>query len=177
VELEVKPSLWRYFSTPDYKKMLSTLDSLTKAIMHYIDEALQRIEQNPSKDPNQQGVLEKLLQQDRQTALIMAHDMLLAGVDTTSSVSTIVLYHLAKNPEKQQVLREEILKILPSRETPLTSENVKNLPYLRAVIKESIRMTTPILGNFRATGQDIVLQGYRIPKGVSLNLRNTRFSN
>jgi hypothetical protein len=50
--------------------------------MFYVEEALDRIEKNPSLDPNDQGVLEKLLKIDRQTAVIMAHDMLLAGVDT-----------------------------------------------------------------------------------------------
>jgi cytochrome P450 family 12 len=87
-------------------------------------------------------------------------------------LSTIVLYQLAKNPEKQPILRDEILKVLPTKDTLITNENIKNLPYLRAFIKESIRMVSPILGNFRATGQDIVLQGYRIPKDVSIFKRN-----
>jgi hypothetical protein len=50
--------------------------------MLYVEEALDRIEKNPTLDPNNQGILEKLLKIDRQTAVIMAHDMLLAGVDT-----------------------------------------------------------------------------------------------
>ena len=76
------------------------------------------------------------------------------------------MYCLAKNPDKQAKLREELMKILPEKKSSLTPENMKNMPYLRAVIKESIRLYPAVVGNARKTGQDIVLQGYRVPKGV-----------
>lgn len=78
-----------------------------------------------------------------------------------------VLYCLAKNPDKQEILREEVLKILPCKDSKLDTKSLDNIPYMRAVIKESLRCYPVINGNFRRTGQDIVLQGYQIPKGVS----------
>jgi cytochrome P450 family 12 len=75
---------------------------------------------------------------------------------------------LAKNPEKQQKLREELLTILPSKDSPLTPENMRNLPYLRAVIKEGLRIFAPTVGTVRAAGQDMVLQGYQIPEDVRI---------
>lgn len=96
----------------------------------------------------------------------MAEDMLVAGVDTTSSAVTSVIYNLARNPDKQEILRQEIMKILPEKSSKLTETSFNSVPYLRAVIKESFRIKPVVSGNVRATTEDIVLQGYRIPKGV-----------
>lgn len=42
-----------------------------------------------------------------------------------------------------------------------------NLPYLRACLKEAMRMMPVVAGNLRATGEDTVIQGYQVPKDVS----------
>lgn len=45
-----------------------------------------------------------------------------------------------------------------------------NAPYLRACLKEALRTSPVITGNGRMAGQDIVLSGYKIPKGTMLSL-------
>lgn len=147
---------------------MTVLDELTRIIMAKVDEAVIRLDKNPSQDSDSQSVLEKLLKVNRDVAVVMAFDMLLAGVDTTSSATSGILYCLAKNPEKQAKLREELRAILPNKDSPLTPENMKNLPYLRACIKEGLRMYPPVAGNVRQAGKDIVLQGYQIPKGTDV---------
>lgn len=77
-----------------------------------------------------------------------------------------MLYCLAKNPDKQEILRQEILKILPQKDSQLTNQSLNHIPYLRAVVKESLRLYSPTNGNLRATGQDMVINGYQIPKNV-----------
>lgn len=81
-----------------------------------------------------------------------------------------ILLCLAKHPDKQLKLREEILKIMPSKDTPLNATNTKNLPYLRAVIKESLRYYPNGIGAFRNPIQDVVLSGYKVPKGSNVVL-------
>lgn len=135
-------------------------------IKKYILEAVERYEKNPSPDDQESGVLEKLIKIDKNVGMAMAEDMLLAGVDTTSAAFVGVLYNLAANPDKQEILRKEVLKILPEKDSKLSATSFNNMPYLRAVIKESLRMNPVVNGNMRAAGQDLVLQGYRIPKGV-----------
>ncbi|XP_058453019.1 probable cytochrome P450 12a4, mitochondrial [Malaya genurostris] len=176
-EIEVLPSLWRYFKTPKFRQLMSTLDDLTRLVMAKVDDAVVRLDNNPSTDSNTQSVLEKLLKVDRNVAIIMAFDMLLAGVDTTSSGTIGVLYCLAKNPEKQEKLRDELRAILPRKDSPLTPENMRNMPYLRACIKEGIRVCPPTAGNARATGRDMVLQGYRIPKGTDVVMSSMLLQN
>jgi cytochrome P450 family 12 len=81
------------------------------------------------------------------------------------------MYCLAKNPEKQKKLRDELFEVMPHENTPLTEESMKNLPYLRAVIKESLRLFPPATMNTRrVTTDDIVLRGYQIPKGTDIIL-------
>lgn len=96
----------------------------------------------------------------------MTMDSIIAGVDTTGTSFFYLLFNLAKNPEKQEILRQEIMKVLPDDDSTLSMENMKDMAYLRATIKESSRYS-PIFNNFRSAGKDIVLQGYQVPKNVS----------
>jgi len=91
-----------------------------------------------------------------------------SGVDTTSSAAVGILYCLAKNQDKQDKLREEILSILPNKSDRLSPENMRSLPYLRAVIKEGIRFYPPAPGNMRRAGQDVILSGYKVHKGTEV---------
>lgn len=53
--------------------------------MEYINEAIIKIDKNKNNNTDtndNNGVLENLLKVDKQTAIIMAIDMLMAGVDT-----------------------------------------------------------------------------------------------
>lgn len=49
----------------------------------------------------------------------------------------------------------------------LTSENYNQLSYIKACLKEALRMNPVVAGDARWTGKDIVLEGYQIPKNVS----------
>lgn len=85
----------------------------------------------------------------------------------TSSTMGSCLYHLAKNPDKQEKLREEVKTILPNLNESLTPDSFRSAPYLRACIKEVQRVIPIIPGTARAAGKDLVIKGYQIPKGVS----------
>lgn len=118
-------------------------------------------------------MLEKVLEINESLAKPVAIDTLTAGIDTVTSSVKSCLYLLAKNQEKQEKLRKEISRILPQKDSPLTSDSMKNLPYLRAVIKEVFRIHSPTAGNSRELQTDTVLQGYSIPKGTSVAFPNT----
>ena len=60
---------------------------------------------------------------------------------------------------------------MPEKDSVLCPEKLKNLPYLRAVMKEGLRLYSPASANLRKTGKNLVLQGYQVPKDVS-NLIN-----
>uniref|UniRef100_A0A0A1XC16 Probable cytochrome P450 12e1, mitochondrial n=1 Tax=Zeugodacus cucurbitae TaxID=28588 RepID=A0A0A1XC16_ZEUCU len=185
-DLEVKPSIWKIVKTPKFYKLMNTLDALADLCNKYIDEALKQIEMDSegkftSEVGKEKSVLEKLLRIDRRIAAVMALDMMMAGVDTTSSTLTGILFCIAKNPDKQQKLFEELKAILPNKDSRLTIENMQNLPYLRACIKEGMRYYPIIMGTLRSLPNDVVLSGYRIPAKLdimvssNLLLRNEQF--
>ena len=56
----------------------------------------------------------------------------------TAYALSFVLYNLSRNPEKQEVLAQEIRSVLGDR-TSVRSDDFEKLRYLKAVIKESFR--------------------------------------
>ena len=77
---------------------------------------------------------------------------------------------MATNPEKQEKLRNEILTILPSKDSQFTEASLKNIPYMRACLKESLRYMPVVVGNTRTLANDVVLSGYQVPKGTKVIL-------
>lgn len=65
-------------------------------------------------------------------------------------------------------MREELTSILPDKNTPLSGNNMKNMPYLRAVIKEALRLIPPAMVNMRRTSENLVINGYQVPKDVDV---------
>jgi len=64
----------------------------------------------------------------------------LAGHDTTSHALSVAFYYLAKYPEVQKKAREEAINVLGTKGKIPTSEDLKNLKYINAIIKESLRL-------------------------------------
>lgn len=77
-------SIWKYYKTPMFQRLMNTFDLMTETIMHYVDQAVVRLDNSGhrDKDAGDKSVLEKLLLIDRRIAIVMAFDMILAGVDT-----------------------------------------------------------------------------------------------
>lgn len=65
---------------------MNVFDQMTETILFYIDKAVARLdaEDRSKTNASDRSVLEKLLLIDRRIAMVMAFDMLLAGVDTVS---------------------------------------------------------------------------------------------
>lgn len=49
-----------------------------------------------------------------------AEDFLLAGTDTTAITTTMALYHIARHPEVQQTMLDEIQAVLNNEQEPTT---------------------------------------------------------
>ncbi|XP_011188715.1 probable cytochrome P450 12a4, mitochondrial [Zeugodacus cucurbitae] len=167
-DLDFKPSPWRYIATPKFKQLMRSLDNIQNTTLKYINAAMERLaeeqRQGIVRPEQEQSVLEKLLLIDKKIATVMAMDMLMAGVDTTTTVITGVLLCLAKNPEKQQLLREEVMRVLPQRDGKFAADTQSRIPYLRACLKEALRIYPLGTGNIRVIPKDVVLSGYQVPK-------------
>ncbi len=79
---------------------------------------------------------------------LLTHINSVAGSDSTSSALSYTFYHILGHPEAYEVLTAEIREAFPRRrygtdELPPTYADLGRLPYLQAVIKESLRLTPP----------------------------------
>lgn len=84
---------------------------------------------------------------------------------------------MAKNPKKQEKLREELKRVLPDKDSEIDENTFRQLPYLRSCIKESLRIYPIMVGNNRVINNDVVLSGYRVPKGTPVSMINLSLLN
>ncbi|KAF2822824.1 cytochrome P450 [Ophiobolus disseminans] len=102
---------------------------------------LSRFQEAHDKDPD-------FIHQDRVLALTVAN--MIAGSDTTAISLRAIFYNLLRNPEKLAKLTAELQEAAlkcdrEGQDELLTWNNVRDLPYLSAVINESLR-THPAVG-------------------------------
>ncbi|RYP57544.1 hypothetical protein DL770_010647 [Monosporascus sp. CRB-9-2] len=96
-----------------------------------------------------------------------------AGSTTTSVTLLSLLLHLAANPHVQKTAHDELMRVVGPERTP-AFDDVKDLPYIRACVKEVLRMhPTPFWGIKHYTDADVTYKGYVIPKGTVLLANNS----
>ncbi len=81
---------------------------------------------------------------------------------------SFILYHLARNPQKQEKDYQELNRFLPKSTIPVTQDILAELKYLKAAVKESFRLNPISIGVGRILPEDSSFSGYHCPKNVSL---------
>jgi sterol 14-demethylase len=96
--------------------------------------------------------------------------LLMAGQHSSSSSSSWILLRLASRPDILEELYEEQKRVLGDDLPPLTYEDLPKLPLNQAVIKETLRMHTPIHSIMRAVKSPMPVAGtpYTIPTSHTL---------
>lgn len=89
--------------------------------------------------------------------------LLFAGSDTTSSALAWCLHHLSLNPRIQGRLKEELQSLRSVEDMSL----VDKLPYLNAVVQETLRFYPPAHSTIRVAVKDDV-----IPISCPIKLRD-----
>ena len=153
--------LWRYFDTPAFIK-------IKKASQYLEDVAIELVakkRENPGVSLLDQYLKNPNL--DVKDLYAMTSDLILAGIHTTAFSTSFALYHIANNPEVQDLIFEEASKILPNRDSCLTPSMMNSeISYTRAVLKETFRLNPISVGVGRILNKDMVLGGYLVPKEV-----------
>lgn len=88
---------------------------------------------------------------------------LLAGQETTSLALTWTWYLLSENAAARERLERELDVVLAGRPPEYT--DIANLPYLRMVVDEAMRLYPPAWGFSRQALSDDTLGGYSLPRG------------
>ncbi|XP_070579259.1 1,25-dihydroxyvitamin D(3) 24-hydroxylase, mitochondrial-like [Ptychodera flava] len=92
-------------------------------------------------------------------------EVLLAAVDSVSNLFQWIVYYLGQYPAIQARLYEEIRRVVPKGEQA-SHEHMKDLPYVSAIINETLRLNPVIPNVTRILDKDFVLEGYNIPAGT-----------
>ncbi|XP_047402230.1 cytochrome P450 27C1 isoform X2 [Sciurus carolinensis] len=165
------PRWLRPFIPKPWREFCRSWDGLFKFSQIHVDNKLRDIQCQMDRGERVRGGLLTYLFLSQTLTLeeIYANmtEMLLAGVDTTSFTLSWAVYLLARHPEVQQMVYQEIVKNLGERHVP-TAADVPKVPLVRALLKETLRLFPVLPGNGRVTQEDLVIGGYLIPKGVSL---------
>lgn len=92
--------------------------------------------------------------------------MFIAGVDTTASTIQLAMAELLHNPEKMMKTKKELQQCLSKDQKLLKTKDISKLPYLQAIIKETLRLhpAAPIL--FHKSEVETQTCGFTVPKGT-----------
>lgn len=136
-----------------------------------IDELL--VEREMSGNPGEDLFGLMLTTTDPETGEPMERDriadelmtFMLAGHETTSNALSWAFRWLSLNPEARETMVGEVDQILGGR-TP-SFEDADRLPWTRAVVEESMRLSPPAWMVGRKAVEEDRVSGYRIPAGAS----------
>jgi len=115
---------------------------------HTLVSTIETMIANKRKNPGD-DIISVLLEDKRNTnndLLGVLSIFFFAGFDTTSNTMSMILYHLAHNPEIQERARRDVFEVVGT-EGPPKLNRIFHMTYLLAVIKEVLRMfpTVPMV--------------------------------
>ncbi|KAE8693193.1 geraniol 8-hydroxylase-like [Hibiscus syriacus] len=190
---EFKELVWRimeYSAKPnssDYFPMLKRFDwqGIRKHIrqsylrLHVIFDVMieERMEVRASDSMTRNGdFLDVLLDQceenesyfTRQNINPLILDLFIAGSDTSALTTEWAMAELLRKPEVLKETKREVMEVIGT-ERAVHESDIDKLPYLQAVVKETMRLhpVAPLLLPYKVK-KDVEICGYNIPKNAQL---------
>ncbi|KAM4559963.1 sterol 26-hydroxylase, mitochondrial [Odontesthes bonariensis] len=165
---------WSRGILPFWKRFVQAWDDLYDVAQTLIDRRMCEIEaQVRSGEPAEGMYLTYLLASDklsRAEVYISVTELMLGGVDTTSNTLSWALYLLARDRRAQECLHSEVNSVCPDRREP-TTDDLGRMPYLKAVIKETLRLYPVVHGNGRFISEnEVIVDNYWFPKKTQFHL-------
>lgn len=160
------PPLW--VPTPKHQSV--------KAWVKTVDEVIHRTLHQKRHAPESDTSLIRMLlhTQDEQGQRLMDDTTVadhvkiffVAGTETSANTMAFALWQLAQHSQWQQRVVEEVRRVLGSR--AITMEDIPQLPTLRQVLLETLRLYPATWINLRRTSGPIQLGDAEVPGGVRL---------
>ena len=139
----------------EHKELLERV-SQTRKYLDFLDILLTTV------DADGKGLTDQEIRDEVDTFMFEGHDTTTSGISWT-------LYCLAKHPEHQKKVREEVGNVLMGREW-LEYDDLKDLKYTYWCIKEAMRLYPPVFQVYRQSSEDIELDGHVIPRNTQLGI-------
>uniref|UniRef100_A0A6N2NKA9 Cytochrome P450 n=1 Tax=Salix viminalis TaxID=40686 RepID=A0A6N2NKA9_SALVM len=157
------------------RAMKNTAKELDAILEGWLDEHRQRRVSAEIKDEGEQDFIDVMLslkEEGRLAAHYSIHRfvqaLILGGSDTTAGTLTWAISLLLNNRPMLKKAQEE-LDLQVGKDRQVVDSDVKNLVYLQAIIKETLRLypAGPLLGP-REAMEDCQVAGYHLPAGTRL---------
>ncbi|XP_054715982.1 cytochrome P450 4V2-like [Uloborus diversus] len=157
-----------------FQKDLNLLHGFTRSVIH---EKKQKLLDGNTEFLNRKrkALMDSLLEQHVQNGNLSEEDIreevdtfAFEGHDTTSMGISWSLYLIGLYKNVQDKIHEELDAIFgDDTERSVTTDDLKDMKYLDCVLKESQRLypSVPMFG--RQANDEIVINGYKIPKGAA----------
>jgi cytochrome P450 len=164
--------LWRYIKLPkDY-----ALDRSIKTVKRHLKDFIESAKVNLVAGAEPSNILESMILASDDEGDGFTEDelfgnamtLMLAGEDTTSNTLAWAVHYLAKDQELQEEVYQEIKHNLSGR-VP-TWEELDSFPLTYACLQEAMRIKPVVPFGSAGALQDVVIEGYAVPKGTPLML-------
>lgn len=140
------------------------------------EASLQRVRRRMNTETNRPDFMYHFLRHAKKEGLsrnvieAQASVVILAGSETSSVALTAAVYHILSNLHVYDRLREEIRGTFTAGEDIALRDVLSKLPYLHAVVQETLRIHTPLANGFTRVVPDAkgaMISGNWVPQGVS----------
>lgn len=161
---------YQYFNTPTWRAYSRALRTFYENTVHFMAEAKKRSSKSAFDATSIFEHLETvkaLPPAEIEQNLIF---LFFSGMDTTSITLIWLIYLLSRNPDVQDKLSAEIETVLKG-EKP-ADDSFDKMPFLKACVKETLRLYPITIGTTRKLDKPVVVAGYEVPAGVPYLLWN-----
>nr|XP_043608453.1 cytochrome P450 89A2-like [Erigeron canadensis] len=158
---------------PIIKSRIESIRTTGRQSVAYVDTL---VNLKLPKEANYNGNVRKLTHKEM---VSLCSEFLNGGTYTTSTSLQWIMANLVKHPHIQNKLYDEIIEVVgqpyplpPHGAEPvlINEENLKKMPYLKAVVLEGLRRHPPShFGLPHKVTKEVEVQGYVIPQGATLN--------
>jgi len=95
-----------------------------------------------------------------------------AGSETTAQVLAVLSFHLLNNPATLAKLKQELDMLMPTVNTEVKWRELEQLPFLTAVLKEGLRISSPVLTRLPriSPNEDLKYGSWTIPAGIPVSM-------
>ncbi|XP_028796496.1 geraniol 8-hydroxylase-like [Neltuma alba] len=150
-------------------KLIAFFDGLIEERLQFRGSEMESKRFNDVLDSLIQLMMQENPQVSRSQVLHLFLDLFVGGIDTTSSTIEWAMAELVRNPEKLKKVKEELKQAI-NEDEQLEDFHISKLPFLRAIVKETLRLhpSFPLLVPHK-TEDEVQLCGcFMVPKNAQV---------
>lgn len=148
-----RPQAISYFMAGKNQKYWQDIELMRDLAQKLVDGRRAELKENPKLADKKDLLNAMLLGKDTQTGRTLSDEVvinnmitfLIAGHETTSGTLSFAFYEMLRKPEVLQKAQEEVDRVCGQGK--ITIDMITKLPYINAILREVLRLNSPITAN------------------------------